>query len=47
VQVRAKSLTDDEKVKEIAHLLAGENISVHALENARHLIKEAQEMIER
>ena len=44
VQVTAKSLTEDEKVKEIAHQLAGEHISVQAQENARHLISEAQKM---
>jgi DNA repair protein RecN (Recombination protein N) len=44
VKVTANSLSEEEKVKEIAHLLGGRNLSPQALENARQLIQEAKEM---
>ncbi len=47
VQVQAKSLDKQGRVEEVAHLLAGEDVSVHALDNARHLINEAREIGDR
>jgi DNA repair protein RecN (Recombination protein N) len=44
VLVNVRSLSTEERVKEIAHLLGGKNISVQALENAQQLIHEANEM---
>ncbi|MFN3782101.1 MAG: DNA repair protein RecN, partial [Candidatus Kapaibacteriota bacterium] len=40
VKITAKSLTEEEKVFEIAKLLSGEMISQHAIENAKKLISE-------
>lgn len=40
VKISAKSLTNEEKVHEIAKLLSGEMISQHAIENAKKLISE-------
>ncbi|MFN3305745.1 MAG: DNA repair protein RecN [Candidatus Kapaibacteriota bacterium] len=40
VKISAKSLTEEEKVFEIAKLLSGEMISQHAIENAKKLISE-------
>jgi DNA repair protein RecN (Recombination protein N) len=37
-ETRMRSLTDDERISEIARLLAGENISASALANARELL---------
>ncbi len=37
-ETRMRQLTDDERVHEIARLLAGENVSAHAIANARELL---------
>ena len=37
-ETRMRTLTDDERVQEIARLLAGENVSAHAIANARELL---------
>lgn len=37
-ETRMRQLTDDERINEIARLLAGENISANALANARELL---------
>lgn len=37
-ETRMRALADDERVHEIARLLAGENVSAHAIANARELL---------
>jgi len=37
-ETRMRTLSDDERVQEIARLLAGENVSAHAIANARELL---------
>ena len=37
-ETRMRALADDERVQEIARLLAGENVSAHAIANARELL---------
>ncbi len=37
-ETRMRALSDDERVQEIARLLAGENVSAHAIANARELL---------
>ncbi len=37
-ETRMRQLADDERVQEIARLLAGENVSAHAIANARELL---------
>lgn len=41
-QVEISQLNSEQQIKEIAHLLAGVDVSDHAMQNARHLLSESK-----